>query len=274
MAGRGNKWIWRGYLFNNKEPVVLIILYAIYSLCYQTTLHGVFAIINTEAIFFVLVPTTVFYCVVGLAGEVFIGRQKLINFSLWVQWITMIASTVVYAMMYSLYEFPQWVQTLLIAVPSVVQFFGLAAFQVTAIQYGIDLIQGAPSKHLSAFIYWYFCMEFMAPRVLAWIIYPLSKYAFVTDIAIQLGCSLLCAFLLSFILCIKNLFMSHWLTGNLEYDTAPCCWRISHLAQRNPCSLIFYVLKFAIKHKNPLQRSAFTYWEDKLLSRIDLGKTR
>jgi peptide/histidine transporter 3/4 len=272
MSGWRNKWRW--YLLSNKEIVFIIVLYAIYALCYATSVHGLLAI-NTAALFTVFVPTIVFYCGLGLVGEVFIGRHILINFSLWVQWIAMMVSAVVSAMMYSLYDFPQWMETLLVAVPSVVQFFGLAAFQVTAIQYGIDLIQGAPSKHLSAFIYWYFCMpEFVIPTVLAWVIYLLSKYALVTDIAIQLGCSLLCSFLLSFVLCVKNLFMSHWLRGNPENDTSLCCWRKSHLAQRNPCSLIYHVLKFAIKHKNPLQRSAFTYWEDKLPSRIDLGKNK
>ena len=226
----------------------------------------------------VFVPTIVFYCMLGLAGELFVGRQKLINFSLWVQWIAMISSTVVSVMMYSSYHFPQQLETLLIAVPLVVQFFGLAAFQVTAIQYGIDQIQGAPSKHLSAFIYWYFCMELLTPTVLAWVIDLLSKYALVTDIAIQLGCSLFCAFLLSFILCIKNLYMFHWLRGNPVNNTSDslCCRRQSSLAQHtgNPCSLVYHVLKFSFKHKNPLQRSAFTYWEDKLPSRIDLGKNK
>ena len=271
MIGWRNKC--RLYLLSNKESVFIIVLYTIYVLCYETAAHGVL-VVNTATIFMIFVPNIVFYCVLGLVGEVFIGRQKLINFSLWVQWIAMISSTVVSAMMYSSYHFPQWLETLLIAVPSVVQFFGLAAFQVTAIQYGIDLFQGAPSKHLSAFIYWYFCMEFTIPTVLAWVIYLLSKYALVTDTAIQLGCSLLSTFLLSFVLCVKNLFMSHWLKENPENDTSLCCQRQSNLAKRNPCSLIYHVLKFAIKHKTPLQRSAFTYWEENLPSRIDLGKNK
>ena len=272
MMSWRNKCRW--YLLSNKESIFIIVLYAIYALCYKTAVHGIL-MINKVTIFMIFVPTIVFYCILGLAGEVFIGRKKLINFSLWVQWIAMISSTVVSAMMYSSYHFSQWLETLLIAVPSMVQFLGLAAFQVTAIQYGIDIIQGAPSKHLSAFIYWYFCMEVLTPPVLAWVIYLLSKYALVTDIAIQLGCSLFCAFLLSFVLCVKNLFMSHWLKENPENDTSLCCRRQSHhLAQRNPCSLIYHVLKFAFKHKNPLQRSAFTYWEDKLPSRIDLGKNK
>ncbi len=34
------------------------------------------------------------------------------------------------------------------------------------------------------------------------------------------------------------------------------------------------VLKFAVKNKNPIRRSAFTYCEDELPSHIDLGKSK
>ena len=37
---------------------------------------------------------------------------------------------------------------------------------------------------------------------------------------------------------------------------------------------IFRVLKFAAKHKAPLNRSALTYWEEDIPSRIDLGKSK
>ena len=38
--------------------------------------------------------------------------------------------------------------------------------------------------------------------------------------------------------------------------------------------LVFRVLKFAAKHKAPVHRSALTYWEDDIPSRIDLGKSK
>ena len=45
---------------------------------------------------------------------------------------------------------------------------------------------------------------------------------------------------------------------------------------KSPKSLktIYLVLKFAAKHKSPLRRSAFTYWEEDIPSRIDLGKSK
>ena len=38
--------------------------------------------------------------------------------------------------------------------------------------------------------------------------------------------------------------------------------------------IIYQVLKFAAKHKAPLNRSALTYWEEDVPSRMDLGKSR
>ena len=42
----------------------------------------------------------------------------------------------------------------------------------------------------------------------------------------------------------------------------------------NPFKLIYRVFKYAIKHKHPEQRSAFTYCEDELPSRLDFGKSK
>ena len=43
---------------------------------------------------------------------------------------------------------------------------------------------------------------------------------------------------------------------------------------QNPFKLIYRVLKYALKHKYARQRSAFTYCEDELPSRLDFGKSK
>ena len=40
----------------------------------------------------------------------------------------------------------------------------------------------------------------------------------------------------------------------------------------NPFKVVFTVLIYAWKHKYPVNRSAFTYWESDIPSRIDLGE--
>ena len=263
----------RWHCLSNKESVVIIVWYAIYALCYETSFYGIFTM-NQAVFLIIFIPTIVFYCMLGLLGEVFIGRQRLINFSMWVQWIAMIMSSLITAFKFA-YDFSQWLEILLVAVPSTVQFVGLSAFQVTAVQFGIDQIQGAPSKHLVAFVYWYFCIELVPKSLLHFIIILLSNYIHAIDIklGIRLGCCLFCVVLLSFSLCVKSCFMSSWFLGDPESGTA-CTNNGSRSYKHNPYSLIYHVIKFALKHKHPLQRSALTYWEDELPSRIDLGKSK
>ena len=43
---------------------------------------------------------------------------------------------------------------------------------------------------------------------------------------------------------------------------------------QNPFKLIYKVIRYAIKQKHPRCRSAFTYCEDELPSRIDFGKSK
>ncbi len=47
-----------------------------------------------------------------------------------------------------------------------------------------------------------------------------------------------------------------------------------HNAKGNPYKLVYGVISFAIKHKKPIRRSAFTYCDDERPSRLDFGKQR
>ena len=42
----------------------------------------------------------------------------------------------------------------------------------------------------------------------------------------------------------------------------------------NTVSLIYQVLKYALKHRRPVQRSAMTYWEEEIPRGVDLGKRK
>ena len=51
-------------------------------------------------------------------------------------------------------------------------------------------------------------------------------------------------------------------------------WFLVEPPAANPYRLVYRVIKFASQHKVPLRRSAFTYCEDELPSRLDLGKSK
>ena len=58
----------------------------------------------------------------------------------------------------------------------------------------------------------------------------------------------------------------------LDYSYNYCL--IKEPIQQNPLKLVYKVIRYAIKNKYPRQRSAFTYCEDELPSRIDFGKSK
>ena len=51
-------------------------------------------------------------------------------------------------------------------------------------------------------------------------------------------------------------------------------WFVTDKIRGNPYKLVANVLLFALKHKSPIRRSAFTFCEDELPSRIDFSKRR
>ena len=152
----------RWHLLNSKEAVIVVVWYAIYCLCYATMKSLIMTSRWYIALVSILFVTTVIsYSLLGLIGEVVIGRYRLIKCSMWIQWIAMILSTLIYALQYShvIYNLSKWLEILFVVVPFVMQQFGLAMFKITAVQFGVDQLQGAPSEQLTAFIFWYFCME-------------------------------------------------------------------------------------------------------------------
>ena len=253
---------WRWPLPNSKEAVIVIVWYAIYSLCCAATQSLVMTLGDyiTLVCIIIFVSTMIFYTLLGLVGEVFIGRYRLINFSMWIQWIAVTMSTFIYALKFShVYISPQWLDHLIVVVPLAAQVLGSSAFQIIAVQFRTDQLLGAPSEQVTASIFWYFCMEQIPQMVLHWVMYLLSS--FVTDFSqIQLGCCLFCVVLLSFVIRAKSCFMTNWFSlGDLPRDTTCVCRNRSTDQEYNPYSLVYHVIKFALKHKHPLQRSALTY---------------
>ena len=51
-------------------------------------------------------------------------------------------------------------------------------------------------------------------------------------------------------------------------------WLVKEPVIQNPFKLVYSVVRYAIKHKHPECRSAFTYYEDEAPSRMDFGKSK
>lgn len=208
----------------------------------------------------IFVSIIILYPVTGLLGDMCVKRHSLVVFSLWTQLIAMVIATMIPTLKFSNKHLSVWLNDLLISTFNIVVVLGQAAFQVTAIQFGTDQLQGAPSEHFSSFICWYFWMEILAKLITEWInvlLAYLVKFKLFTTIA----WSLLMVCLYTIVLSTKSCLKSNWFLSREP-------------AESNPYKLTYKVLKFAWKHNYPIQRSALTYWEDSIPSRVDLGKSK
>ena len=135
---------------------------------------------------------------------------------------------------------------------------GGALFVPNIIQFGLEQMPDASSDALTAFISWFTIVCYLglgASETLRSLFICLN----VAHDTHRTFTSLVRVTLLSIAMCSKFLFR-HWL--------------IDHRQNHNPLKTVYRVLRFAKQHKYPVNRSAFTYCEDEIPSRIDLGKSK
>ena len=139
---------------------------------------------------------------------------------------------------------------------------GVIACLLTALQLGLDQMPDASSSNITSFIAWFVfsvCAGVWLSKALPSVILGCDNHNKLA-LAVRIG--------LSFIPCICLSVAS-----SSMFILAP---RYLVIEPNSPNALktIFQVLKFAAKHKAPLNRSAFTYWEEDIPSRLDLGKSK
>ena len=131
---------------------------------------------------------------------------------------------------------------------------GGCACLVTALPLGLDQMPDASSSNITSYIAWFVCILCSGGFVL-----DITKY-FSNNRNIYLVLAWVSALGGGVVLVSIFLFNPKWLI----------------IEPKSPQSLktIYRVLKFAAKHKAPLNRSALTYWEEDIPSRIDLSKSK
>ena len=137
---------------------------------------------------------------------------------------------------------------------------GMAGFKATIIQIGLDQLFDSPREDQLLYIYWYLWTCFSA-RLLVTIVLSVAEVMEANLKIYGIGLVLLVTVAIAAVLfCIAKQNKLWFL-------------RI-HPSGINPYRLVYQVTKFASQHKDPLNRSAFTYCEDEVPSGIDLGKTK
>ncbi len=141
---------------------------------------------------------------------------------------------------------------------------GGTACLVTALQLGLDQMPDASSANITSFI--------------AWFVFSMALGAWTLDT----GCSVFSCFIRSHMQQPGFFWTQVFSLVPVACMALVCCslflltpkWLIIEPNCPKSLKTIYQVLKFAAKHKAPLNRSALTYWEEDIPSRMDLGKSR
>ena len=189
--------------------------------------------------------------VFGLIADNYWGRYKMIRHSLFIIWLATIAFCLVSFIPDNLPQ-ADTVREVSYIVLTVILVLSLEAIQASIIQFGLDQIPDASSTDVIAFLNWY---------VWAW--YASTILVYFSQECISSSYSALDELLLP-----ASLTLALCLDYNFNH------WLIKEPVSSNPLKLIYRVIYFAWKNKYPRQRSAFTYCDDKLYSRIDFAKQK
>ena len=148
---------------------------------------------------------------------------------------------------------------------------GVGLFEANAIQFGLDQLLEAPTQKLIAFIHWYYWNQIAVQLVVMYLKIGLlviekgtkSLPQYEEHVIIDSGI-LLPLFAILGLAAISCLVLLHKSKRHLYILRAGL----------NPFKNIYKVLKYSWNHKVPQHRSAFTYWEEDIPRRIDLGKNK
>ena len=189
--------------------------------------------------------------IAGWLADAHIGRYKMIRCSVWIMWIATVLATLS-SVVAQLFEGYFSIDTKMQALLLVFMAIGLGGYQANIIQFGMDQLHDSSTTEITAFIIWYVWTSISSGIVVDFISACLSqKYVL-----------------------IRLLFVSTILT--LALVLLFCCnhWLVKEPVKHNSFKLVYKIIKYAMRNKYPRQRSAFTYCEDELPSRIDYGKSK
>ncbi len=233
---------------NKGAILVLVISYLVTS-----TIYFLANIANHHLVYYVwIIPFSITTAIAGWLTDAFIGRYKVIRCSIWIMWLLMIAITASTAagQLSEIYYYKNnvIVQPILFCLISI----GVGAFQSNIVQFGLDQLHDASTTEIKSFIVWYVNSQITSGFIVEFNFLCLNRQ--------------------------NKLYLSLPICVCLTLALLIILYHNKSLIKEPPpkysLKLINKVIKFAIITKHPKCRSAFTYCEDELPSRIDFGKSK
>ena len=163
-----------------------------------------------------------------------------------------------------------WYNATIFTICLIICIVSVGMFDAVGIQFGMDQMIEASSDQISAFIHWYYWSMNIGIGVQAIVMTSalllMGSCAFSTESVVKFSFFYTFCFVLSLqlIVTFAALLSLYKLKKHLTIEPAG----------HNPFTTVYKVLRYAWQHKCPERRSAFTYWEEDIPPRIDLGKTK
>ena len=207
-----------------------------------------------SVLLFQFVFSDLFYPLAGWLSDTKLGRYRVMKYSIWLMWLSsgIALLSLIPPSLGSSREneiISQVMKLVVLAINSI----SLAGFNVNIILFGLNHLIDASSDQCGAFIRWYYWtrnVSFLALSILNVTVCIHSKYFMlisVTASALLLSLALGSDFIFGYILKV-------------------------HYKKSNPFRLIRRVLMYALKHRYPESRSAFTFNDRFQPKRIDYAK--
>ena len=239
----------------NKGAILIVfwnfLVWSVYSAIGMRNITGVHS--NLSVLFYVVqaIAGAILMPLAGWLADVHFGRYKVIRWSLWIMWLNSLLVTLSFVLVQTVESY-SGVHTKLSLVFVAFMGVGFCGFQANVVQFGIDQLLDASTIEITSFIAWY-AGSFLSGRfVIGFILSCAPNYPIFGSLLISFSLSML--------------MITYFLFNHL-FVKEPA-------SSTNPFRLVYHVIKYAVENKCPRQRSAFTYYEDYLPSRIDFGKRK
>ena len=218
-----------------------------------------------------------FYPLAGCLADIKLGRYNIIVRSLWFSTVTGFLTIICCVIIvYYWYTSDHSTKTLIAGTVIVMIFGGIIAFSgyipfsANVIQFGMDQLYDSPSEDSVHFIHWFVFSSHFGQvintigfqPIVAVAVEDYRRQKTTTAVLIAITHAIPAVLLLA-------IGIPSWFIHKYKRH-----WFMIDQASRNPYKLVYKVIKFAAQHKTPICRSAFTYCEDELPSRMDLGKNK
>ena len=229
-----------------------------------------------------------FYPLAGYLADIRCGRYRTIITSLWFIFssgVFLALGATILACYLLLYTY---VKTSVVTISLLSVGFGLPAaigvvllfmcfvsFKANVIQFGMDQLRDSPTEDSVLFIHWFVFSSFVGITVvrflsIPFILHQASFRLLQVDFMKIFAGGFFCIHVAVLLILLVTLCLAQRRRQRPWFMTES----VPDSRKINPYKLVYKAIKFAAQHKSPIRRSAFTYCEDELPSRMDLAKEK